>query len=80
MKQRGHHDIEKEIVFQNNDKLVAHDSEGFEAGKVEEVAVVRNFIEKRSKQEDVYRRLHMVWFVNNRNLSLNKSLSSAIFP
>jgi hypothetical protein len=67
-------------VFQNNDKLVAHDSEGFEAGKVEEVAVVKNFIEKRNKEEDVYQRLHMVWFVDNRYLSLNKSLSSAIFP
>lgn len=64
---RGHHDIEKEIVFQNNDKLVAHDSEGFEAGKVEEVAVVRNFIEKRNKEEDVYQRLHMVWYCIEMN-------------
>ena len=47
---------------------------------MEEVAVVRNFIEKRNKEEDVYQRLHMVWFVNNGYLSLNKSLSAAIFP
>jgi len=45
---------------------------------MEEVAVVRNFIEKRNKEEDVYQRLHMVWLVNNRYLSLNKSLSSSI--
>jgi hypothetical protein len=43
--------------------MVAHDSEGFEAGTGNEVDVVKNFIERRSKMENVNERLHLVWFV-----------------
>jgi len=30
--QRGLHNIEKEIEFEGNSKIIAHDSEGFEVG------------------------------------------------
>lgn len=43
--------------------MVAHDSEGFEAGTSNEVDVVKKFIERRSKMENVNERLHLVWFV-----------------
>ena len=61
--QRGLHDIEKEIEFEGNSKIIAHDSEGFEAGKQNEVEVVRKFIDKRSKEKDINQRLHLVWLV-----------------
>ncbi|KZP06100.1 hypothetical protein FIBSPDRAFT_764923, partial [Athelia psychrophila] len=62
--QRGVHDIEREIKFDGNDKMVAHDSEGFEAGHRNEVDVVTNFIETRSKVDDINLKLHLVWCVN----------------
>lgn len=56
------------MVFEGNDKMVAHDSEGFEAGRDNEVEVVKNFIEKRSKMEDINDRLHVVWYVAEQNI------------
>ena len=56
------HNIEREIVFRNNDKLVAHDSEGFEAGQSSENHVVNDFIERRVTMENINDRLHMVWY------------------
>ena len=41
--------------------MVAHDSEGFEAGHRKEVDVVKNFIEKRSKEENINLKLHLIW-------------------
>jgi hypothetical protein len=43
--------------------MVAHDSEGFEAGTTNEVDVVRRFIERRSQMDNVNERLHLIWFV-----------------
>jgi len=61
--QRDSHDIEKEIEFEGNSKIIVHDSEGFEAGKLNEVDVVRKFIDRRSQERDINERLHLVWFV-----------------
>ena len=60
---RGTHDIEKEIEFEGNTKIIAHDSEGFEAGKQAEVDVVWKFINSRSRAKDINQKLHLVWFV-----------------
>ena len=60
---RGIHDIEKEIEFEGNSKIIAHDSEGFEAGRRAEVDVVRKFIDSRSQVQDINQKLHLVWFV-----------------
>ena len=60
---RGTHDIEKEIEFEGNSKIIAHDSEGFEAGKQAEVDVVWKFINSRSRAKDINQKLHLVWFV-----------------
>lgn len=43
--------------------IVAHDSEGFEAGQRNELDVVTNFIERRSQARNINDRLHVVWFV-----------------
>ena len=60
---RGTHDIEKEIEFEGNSKIIAHDSEGFEAGKQAEVDVVWKFIDSRSQAKDINQKLHLVWFI-----------------
>jgi len=59
---KGIHDIEKEIKFEGNSQMVAHDSEGFEVGCINEVNVVKDFIESRSKMDDINKRLHLVWY------------------
>ncbi|KIJ96944.1 hypothetical protein K443DRAFT_269853 [Laccaria amethystina LaAM-08-1] len=65
--QRGSHDIEKEIEFEGNSKIIAHDSEGFEAGKQNEVDVVRKFIDRKSQERDINQRLHLVWYCMEMN-------------
>ena len=60
---RGTHDIEKEIESEGNNKIIAHDSEGFEAGKQAELDVVWKFIDSRSRAKDINQKLHLVWFV-----------------
>lgn len=64
---RGSHNIEKEIEFERNSKIIAHDSEGFEAGKQNEVDVVRKFIDRRPQERDINRRLHLVWYCMEMN-------------
>ncbi|GJE91865.1 GTPase domain-containing protein [Phanerochaete sordida] len=64
---RGVHNIEKALRFKNNDLLLVHDSEGFEAGVTKEFAVVNAFIERRATLEDVSERLHMVWYCVEAN-------------
>lgn len=61
--QKGVHNIETEIAVKGNNKLVAHDSEGFEAGRSDEVDVVKDFIERRSKMRNINNKLHIVWSV-----------------
>ncbi|KZP09573.1 hypothetical protein FIBSPDRAFT_233442 [Athelia psychrophila] len=64
---RGVHDIEREIKFDGNNKMAAHDSEGFEAGHRNEVDVVKTFIEKRSMVGDINLKLHMIWYCMEMN-------------
>jgi len=70
--QRGTHNIEKEIEFEGNSKIIAHDSEGFEAGKQAEVDVVWKFINSRSRSKDINQKLHLVWFVLLLFLAVDK--------
>ncbi|KIK06295.1 hypothetical protein K443DRAFT_290391 [Laccaria amethystina LaAM-08-1] len=64
---RGTHDIEKEIEFEGNNRIIAHDSEGFEAGKQAEVDVVWKFIDSRSRAKDINQKLHLVWYCMEMN-------------
>ncbi|KAG1743437.1 GTP-binding protein [Suillus lakei] len=61
-RERGLHDIENEMVFQNNPGFVFHDSRGFEAGGVSEFNKVKAFIADRSKERDIKKRLHVIWY------------------
>ena len=59
--QRGIHDIKKELTFKDNEHLVIHDSEGFEAGRAEEFNIVKKFIKSRCHERDVNSQLHAIW-------------------
>ncbi|KAF9509661.1 hypothetical protein BS47DRAFT_1348963, partial [Hydnum rufescens UP504] len=58
--QRGIHTIDDEITYKSNPDLVFHDSGGFEAGGVEEVKAVWQFIQKRSLASPS-QQLHAIW-------------------
>ncbi|KAG8749005.1 hypothetical protein FRC14_001770 [Serendipita sp. 396] len=59
---RGLHNIEKELVFKSNPGFIFHDSRGFEAGGIEELNKVKEFIESRSKETKLARKLHAIWY------------------
>ena len=59
--QRGIHKIENELVFQSNRRFIFHDSRGFEAGSIEELNIVRDFIARRSKLDELGSQLHVIW-------------------
>ncbi|KAG5651664.1 hypothetical protein H0H81_007887, partial [Sphagnurus paluster] len=48
---RGEHDINNELIFQSNPGFVFHDSCGFEVGAVDEVSLVKGFLESRLKEQ-----------------------------
>jgi hypothetical protein len=59
--QRGTHDIENEMVFKSNPGFIFHDSRGFEAGGVDELHIVKNFIAQRARQKKLHDQLHAIW-------------------
>ncbi|KAE9389436.1 hypothetical protein BT96DRAFT_1003247 [Gymnopus androsaceus JB14] len=75
---RGVHDIDRELRFQHNNRLVAHDSEGFEAGQRTELGVVNNFIERRATMEDINERLHMVWYCRRDEFATNTARGTRV--
>ncbi|KAG5649122.1 hypothetical protein H0H81_006152, partial [Sphagnurus paluster] len=57
---RGIHDINNELVFQSSPGFVFHDSRGFEAGAVDELDLVKGFIESRLKEKGLDQQLHVI--------------------
>ncbi|KAG5651367.1 hypothetical protein H0H81_008901 [Sphagnurus paluster] len=60
--ERGIHDINDELIFQSSPGFVFHDSQGFEAGAVDELNLVKVFIESRLKERELDQQLHVIWF------------------
>ncbi|KAN0078393.1 hypothetical protein V8E55_010450 [Tylopilus felleus] len=60
--QRGIHNIENELMFRSNDKLVFHDSQGFEAGSEEEFLQMKKFIADRANTTILKKRIHAIWY------------------
>jgi len=54
-------DINEEITSEEIQRLVLHDSCGFEPGEVDNVQISRNFIQSRLQEPDLKDRLHAVW-------------------
>ncbi|KAG8874081.1 hypothetical protein FRB98_008636, partial [Tulasnella sp. 332] len=59
--ERGLHDINHEITYPTYPGFVFHDSQGLEAGSVEEAQKIMDFVESRTKMEDE-QALHAVWY------------------
>jgi hypothetical protein len=57
----GEATIDDGITSDQNQQLILHDSRGFEPGEVDNIRLVRRFIETRSKQPHIKDRLHAVW-------------------
>ncbi|KDR71761.1 hypothetical protein GALMADRAFT_159184 [Galerina marginata CBS 339.88] len=57
----GEHDIDQPLTFPENDRIVIHDSRGFEAGEATNLQKVFDFIERRSKMPALSDRLHAIW-------------------
>ncbi|KAI9462064.1 hypothetical protein HD554DRAFT_1468588 [Boletus coccyginus] len=59
---RGIHNVENELIFRSNDKLVFHDSQGFEAGREDEFLEMKKFIADRAKTTFLKKRIHAIWY------------------
>lgn len=59
--QRGLHDIDCEMVFKSNPKLIFHDSPGFEAGREDEFEKMKNFITERANTNFLGKQIHAIW-------------------
>ncbi|KAI6008049.1 hypothetical protein EDC04DRAFT_917240 [Pisolithus marmoratus] len=57
----GEADIEQEFTSPENDRLILHDSKGFEPADGGNYETVTSFIEKRKKERDLKDQLHAVW-------------------
>ncbi|KIK11354.1 hypothetical protein PISMIDRAFT_690419, partial [Pisolithus microcarpus 441] len=57
----GKADIEKELISQQNDRFVLHDSKGFEPADGVNCDDVKLFIQSRKKRERIKEQLHAVW-------------------
>ena len=57
----GEHDINEELSFPENDRIIIHDSQGFEAGEEANIRKVLDFIKRRSEMPALGDRLHMIW-------------------
>ncbi|KAF8631741.1 hypothetical protein AX15_002222 [Amanita polypyramis BW_CC] len=58
---RGIHDIEHQITY-HGCNFIFHDSQGFEAGAVDQMKKVRSFIKKRSAAKELRDQLHAIWY------------------
>ncbi|KAI6097054.1 hypothetical protein F5141DRAFT_1220306 [Pisolithus sp. B1] len=57
----GHAAIEREFTSPENDRLVLHDSKGFEPAESGNFETVKSFIEARKDMLDIKDQLHAVW-------------------
>ena len=64
--QRGYHDIDDELIFEKHDGYIFHDSRGFEAGSEDELKIVQEFVQRKSREGRLKDRLHAIWFVSSR--------------
>ncbi|KAG9315977.1 hypothetical protein JVU11DRAFT_3635 [Chiua virens] len=60
--ERGSHNIENELVFRSNPNLIFHDSQGFEAGSIEEFEKMKTFVADRANTTFLKKRIHAIWY------------------
>jgi hypothetical protein len=59
--QRGEHDIGHQFQYPSAYGFIFHDSCGFEAGGVDELKKVKDFIDMRAKSKELKDQLHVIW-------------------
>jgi hypothetical protein len=59
--------VETQIVYPTANGFIFHDSRGFEAGAVDELQKVREFVSKRAKREQMKDQLHAIWYVDTND-------------
>ncbi|KAG1887917.1 uncharacterized protein F5891DRAFT_1283179 [Suillus fuscotomentosus] len=57
----GEASIDHEFISPENERLVLHDSKGFEPGEEDNLKIVQDFIERRRKMPAMEHQLHAVW-------------------
>ncbi|KAJ7282402.1 hypothetical protein C8J57DRAFT_45050 [Mycena rebaudengoi] len=57
----GVHNIDKPFSFPQNDRIIIHDSQGFEPGEEGNIQTVSEFIDRRSKMPALADQLHAIW-------------------
>ena len=62
LNQRGEHEIDDELHFSNHKGYVFHDSRGIESGSIEEVKLLRGFIQLKTSADRLQSRVHAIWF------------------
>ena len=60
--QRGEHAIDDELVFSNHTGYVFHDSRGIESGSIEELEILKEFIQRKCGEKGLRDKLHAIWF------------------
>ncbi|KAG9308510.1 hypothetical protein JVU11DRAFT_11854 [Chiua virens] len=59
---RGIHNIENELVFRSNPGFIFHDSQGFEAGSIEEFEKMKQFVSDCANTAFLKKRIHAIWY------------------
>ncbi|KDQ05900.1 hypothetical protein BOTBODRAFT_280419 [Botryobasidium botryosum FD-172 SS1] len=59
---RGEHDVEYSLMFPSSPGFVFHDSRGFESGAVDELELVRKFIQDKANLGSMKNQLHAIWY------------------
>jgi len=57
----GKHDIDEELSFPANNRIIIHDSQGFEVGEEANIQRVLDFIKRRSEMPALSDQLHVIW-------------------
>ncbi|KAF8256781.1 hypothetical protein EI94DRAFT_190853 [Lactarius quietus] len=59
---RGEHKIDDELVFSKHQGYVFHDSKGIESGSVEELEILKDFIQRKCGEKNLAKKLHAIWY------------------
>ncbi|KAF8260210.1 hypothetical protein EI94DRAFT_1689891 [Lactarius quietus] len=80
---RGEHDIDDELVFSNYQGYVFHDSRGIESGAIEELEILKAFIQRKCGEKKLRDKLHAIWYcvpMDNHRPGLDLKFYDKICP
>ncbi|KAF8266088.1 hypothetical protein EI94DRAFT_1734003 [Lactarius quietus] len=59
---RGEHRIDDELVFSQHRGYVFHDSMGIESGSIDELEILKDFIQRKCAESSLRDKLHAIWY------------------